>query len=281
MTLDRRTTAFRRDLAAETLRGLVDAPRFAVGEPFVVLDGVVDLKREPRPDAALETQLLHGETLRVYDEEDGWGWAQADRDGYVGYVAMSALWRDQIEATHRVAAGRTFVYPSPDMKQPVLMGLPMDARLHVCDVVGDFVKLRPYGFAFAAHVAPLDERAADRAGIAELFENVPYLWGGKTTLGIDCSGLVQVSASMAGLSLPRDTDMQETTGARVEVESSLGGLRRGDLVFWRGHVGLMLDAEALLHANAHHMLVAREPLVHAKDRIYAKSGSTITSIRRL
>ena len=278
---DRRVTAAREDLAAASLRGKVDARRFADGKPFRVMADVLDMKRLPRPDAPLETQVLHGENLTVYDDDDGWGWAQAERDGYVGYVAMSALWRGYAVATHRVIVARTFVYPGADMKQPVLMALPLDARIKVVGIDGSFARLDPHGFVVAAHIAPAAETMSDPITVAEHLVGVPYLWGGKSPLGIDCSGLVQVSMSMSGHAMPRDTDMQESVGEALPIDGALSGLRRGDLVFWKGHVGLMLDEAILLHANAHHMLVAREPLIVARDRILASAGSPITSIRRL
>lgn len=278
---DRRVTALRDDLAAASLRGQVESRRFAEGEPFRVVVDVLDMKRRPRPDAPLETQLLHGESLIVYDDDDGWGWAQAERDGYVGYVAMSALWRGSAVATHRVIVARTYVYPSADMKQPALMALPLDGRIDVTRIENGFARLRPHGFVVATHIAPIAEAMPDPVTVAERLVGVPYLWGGKSPLGIDCSGLVQLAMSMAGRVMPRDTDMQEAVGAALQIDDALSDLRRGDLVFWKGHVGLMIDGEMLLHANAHHMLVAREPLRVARDRILASSQSDITSIRRL
>ena len=277
---DRRTTAARPDLAAAHLRGQVRAERFVEGEPFTVGVDVLDLKERPRPDAPLDTQLLYGETLVVYADDDGWGWAQADRDGYVGYVAMSALDRGATSATHRVIVRRAHVYPAPDMKQPVIGALPLDGRVRVEGVRGAFVEIKGRGFVVASHVAPLDSVHGDPVAIVEGLLGTPYLWGGRSPLGIDCSGLVQLAFSMAGTSLPRDTDMQARLGSSVPTDTSLAGLRRGDLVFWPGHVGVMGDDATLLHANAHHMLVAAEPLRVAWDRI-AATGVTPSSIRRV
>ena len=282
MSFDPRLTAARPDLAAASLRGRVAADRFIDGERFTVLADIADLKRQPRPDAALDTQLLHGETLVVYEtDEEGWGWGQADRDAYVGYVAMSALGRDALPMTHRVIVERSFVYPAADMKRPVLAALPLDGRVMVEDSSGDFLKVRGRGFVFAAHLAPIDHVAADFVTIAERLIGVPYLWGGKSPQGIDCSGLVQLSCSVAGRTLPRDTDMQAGVGVAVSVDDQLHHLMRGDLVFWKGHVGIMCDDTTLLHANAYHMLVAREPLRAACERIAAATGMPIVAIRRL
>ncbi len=282
--LDPRTTAARPDIAAAHLRGRVQAERFVDGEPFTVGIDVLDLKKRPRPDAPLDTQLLYGETLVVYEDDNGWGWAQADRDGYVGYVAMSALDRGATPATHRVIVRRAHVYPAPDMKQPVIGALPLDGRVRVEGTRGAFVEIKGRGFVVASHVAPID-RSVDQAlgdpvAVAEGLIGTPYLWGGRSPLGIDCSGLVQLAFSVTGTILPRDTDMQVTLGSAVATDASLAGLRRGDLVFWPGHVGVMSDEATLLHANAHHMLVAAEPLRLARDRI-AAGGAVLSSIRRL
>lgn len=281
VVLDPRLTAARADLAAAKLRGTVEAERFVEGERFTVRVDVADLKRAPRPDAPLETQLLHGETLTVYDDDEGWGWAQADRDGYVGYIAMSALGCRAIEATHRVIVNRTFVYPAADMKQPIIAAVPLDGRVEVEDTRGAFAKLRGHGYVFTAHVASLGQSAPDYVAIAEQLIGSPYLWGGKSALGIDCSGLVQLALSTAGRPMPRDTDMQERSGEALPLRGGFDDLARGDLVFWTGHVGIMVDATTLLHANAHHMLVAREKLSLARDRILATGGSPISSLRRL
>ena len=277
---DPRVTAARPDLAAASLRGQVEAARFVEGERFTVFAETLDVKRRPRPDAPLETQLLYGETLTVFDEEDGWGWAQADRDGYVGYVAMSALVVSAVAATHRVIVNRTFVYPAADMKQPPYASVPLDGRVAVEGRRGDFLKIRGHGFVYAAHLVTLDALVPDAVQVAEQIIGAPYLWGGKSAAGIDCSGLVQLAFSLAGGAMPRDTDMQERLGDALPVDENLSGLSRGDLVFWRGHVGIMRDKSSLIHANAHHMLVAVEPLAIARDRILA-AGSPISSVRRL
>lgn len=278
--LDPRLTVARRDLAAAALRGQVDAERFVEGESFTVLAERLDLRRRPRPDAVLDTQLLYGETLRVYEDDNGWGWAQADRDGYVGYVAMSALGAAAAAATHRVIVNRTFIYPAADMKQPPYGAVPLEGRIAVEGQRGDFVKIHGHGFVFASHVAPLDEVTRDFVSVAERLIGVPYLWAGKSAYGIDCSGLVQLACSAAGRQMPRDTDMQEQIGQALSFDESLAGLGRGDLAFWKGHVGIMCDELTLLHASAHHMLVVRESLRAAHDRMLAK-GLQVSSIRRL
>ena len=216
----------------------------------------------------------------VYEDGDGWGWAQADGDGYVGYLAMNGLCRGATTATHRVIVRRAHIYPAPDMKAPVTGALPLGGQVRVEGVHGAFVGIGARGFAVASHLSPVGHLVADPVAVAEGLLGTPYLWGGRSPLGIDCSGLVQLAFSMGGTMLPRDTDMQVTHGFAVAADASLAGLRRGDLVFWPGHVGVMSDSTTLLHANAHHMLVAAEPLRVARDRI-AAGGLAPSSVRRL
>lgn len=279
---DRRLTAARPDLAAEALRGVVDAARYVRGEIRRVTAPVADLRREPRPNAPLDTQALAGEAVTVFDEQEGWVWAQLAGDRYVGYLPTAALGAPEPAPSHRVAVMRTFVYPGPSIKLPPLDVFSLGAALPVARIDGDFAVLATGGFVYAAHLAALDTRVADFVAVAEGFVGVPYLWGGKTSLGIDCSGLVQVSLAAAGVAAPRDSDMQEAgLGRPVAIGPDLTGLARGDLIFWKGHVGIMLDGERLLHANGHHMLVVTEPLAEAVPRILAKNGGPVTSVRRL
>ena len=279
-TFDRRFTPARPDLAAAHLRGRVEATIFVEGREMQVIGPIADVRNGPAPDASLDTQALCGERVTVYEEHEGWAWAQLQRDGYVGYLPSHMLGPRPTDPTHRVRALRTFVYPAPNMKVPPLEALPLGAEVTL-EGEGDYVRAADHGFVYAPHLQPIAQYESDFVAVAERFVGVPYLWGGKTALGLDCSGLVQISLAAAGIVAPRDTDVQaREIGTEVALEEPLH-LRRGDLVFWKGHVGIMCDAQTLLHANAHHMLVAREPFAEARARILAKSFGPVIAVRRV
>ena len=277
---DRRVNAYRDGLAAEYLRGSVDVPNYAKGETRQVVAAAAPLRAAPRFDAALETEVLHGESVTVYDENEGWAWAQAMRDSYVGYIPCDDLAAKTPEPTHRVSALRTHLYPAPDIKVPPLDLLSMNARVGVAEEMGRFMKLEDGRFAIAAHLVPVSDFAEDFVAIAQEFLGTPYLWGGRTSAGIDCSALVQLSLQAAGIDCPRDTDMQETAlGEALSDPHDQGAYLRGDLIFWKEHMGIMLDDVQLLHASAHHMAVAIEPAGQAISRIEATEGP-VSSVRR-
>lgn len=280
MSLDPRRNAFRPDLADARLRGIVEAKRFVEGAPRVVIAPATPLRRRPASDAPLDSEALHGERVTLFEaRSDGWCWVQLNADQYVGYVEASALGEAGTAPTHRVCVPRTFVYPRADVKAPPLSWLPTGAQVAARAHDERFVVLETGAFMIARHVAPLAATSGDFVAVAECFLHVPYLWGGKTGIGLDCSGLVQVALAAAGRPAPRDSDMQERElGVSINDDTAL---RRGDLVFWKGHVGVMRDADTLLHANGHHMQVASEPLAEARARILARDGGDITAIKRL
>lgn len=278
--LDRRLTPARPDFAAAHLRGKVEAARFVEGTPMRVVAEIAPVRGEPNQEAGYDTQALHGEALMVYDVDDeGWAYIQLARDGYVGYVSANALAPAGEAMTHRVRTPRTLVYPAKSIKTPPLMGLPMLAQVRVLDVDGAFARIDGGGYVWAEHLAAAASAEPDFVVVAEAFERAPYLWGGKSWDGVDCSGLVQIALHAAGVEAPRDTDMQ--AAALGGVVDANGPLRRGDLVFWKGHVGVMCDEGTLLHANGHHMHVAREPFVLARERIARNSFGDVTVVKRL
>ncbi len=279
--LDPRLTPSRPDLAAAHLQGQVVAQRYAAGRPMHLMVECTDLRRAPSRDSAIDSQVLYGEDVVLYEAEAGWAWVQLARDSYVGYLAHDVLAEGAAQTTHRVAANRSFIYPRPDIKAPILAALPLGGAVRVIDIEGDFARLADGGYVFTRHLMRSDETADDFVAVAEGLLGTPYLWGGKSSLGLDCSGLVQLALAQAGIDAPRDTDLQQQAlGSALALEAASRDLRRGDLIFWKGHVGMMRDAATLLHANAHHMLVASEPLAVARTRIGAKAGGEITAIKR-
>jgi cell wall-associated NlpC family hydrolase len=257
----------------------------APAQPYEVVAPQAPLRQAPCPDAPLDTEALRGERVMV-SEIDGEGWAHGrlETDGYVGFLPASALAPAGPAPTHKVAALRTLVFPGPSIKLPPLEALPLGARIAVARNEGTFAVTAAGGYLPAGHLAPIDTYESDFVAVAERFLNAPYLWGGKTSLGLDCSGLVQVSLAACGVACPRDAVMQEpvlaraskVVGSREETGLTYG---RGDLIFWEGHVAIVRDADTLIHANAFHMAVAIEPIAEAIDRIRA-AGSEITSVRR-
>ena len=278
---DRRLTPARGDLAADSLRGQIEAPRFVKGAIHQIIEGVADLRESPRQDSRLESQVLFGETFTVYDMRDGWAWGQSGRDAYVGYIAAAALSPHIFTPTHRVQALATLAFPERNIKSAPHVSLTFNAKVAVETVEGRFAKIGLLGWVPASHLAALDARASDWVATAERFRGAPYLWGGKTLIGMDCSGLVQTALESAGIVTPRDSDLQEAAlGAPIALNADLSGLQRGDLVFWKGHVGIMRDAVTLLHANAFHMQTESEPLADAVKRGLALNDP-VTSVRRL
>lgn len=281
---DPRLNAFRPDLADVRLKGSVEAARFVEPRLRRVNAAVAPLRRQPSPDAPLDTEALYGETVRVFDERDGWAWAQLETDGYVGYLPAAGLAEMGRQPTHRVTAIRTFVYSGPDLKLTPLTALSFGSLI----ALGEEVVTRgsPYlrladgsGAISARHVEPLDRPLpSDFVAVASRFLRTPYLWGGRSGFGIDCSGLVQIALGAVGRPVRRDTDMQERTIGAPIPEGV--GLHRGDLVFWPGHVGILSDPDTLLHASGYQMEVVEEPLAVARERI-AASATQVTSIRRI
>jgi cell wall-associated NlpC family hydrolase len=275
---DPRLTPARADLAAAHLRGRVAAPRYAEGVAMTVVVPVADLLRAP--DApAIESQLLLGDAFTVYDLAGGWAWGQAGHDGYVGHVAAAAL--GPATDAGRVIIGAPFqhVYPAPDIHTRPMAVLPFLARPAVTGQAvtgkgGAFTALAGGGFVLTAHLAGPEQ---DFVAVAERFAGTPYLWGGTSAFGLDCSGLVQLAWRATGRMILRDSDMQAGCGRSLAPGESPA---RGDLVFWKGHVGILQDAARLLHANGHHMRVVSEPLAEAAARIAAAGGGPVAAIRR-
>lgn len=254
----------------------------AMGRLCQVIDGVVALREAPHHNARLATQALMGETLFVLGEEAGFHLCQLQRDRYVGWVWLSGISGAVTNPTHKISALSTFLFPAPDLKTPPRATLSLGARLTVTgERDGVWVECQPSGWVHARHLALIDALETDPAGLAERFLDVPYLWGGRTSHGLDCSGLIQQAFEACGVILPRDSDMQAAwAGEPVEDWQAPGALKRGDLVCWDGHVGILTAPDMLLHANAYHLQVEREPLAGAIARIRAVAGEVI-GVRRV
>ena len=273
---DKRTTPARPDLAAAHLKGKVEAARFAEGEKCSVIVGRASLHHAPSGESAQDSELLFGETFTVYERKEGWAWGQASGDLYVGYLPERALGAP-FSPDAKVVAVMTPVFALPDLKKPVRDFLPLNAMVKRGAQSGDYVEIAPGSFVHHRHLAPLPHKESDFVAVAKQFIGVPYVWGGKTFAGLDCSGLIQTALAAAGMRAPRDTDMMEEA---LEQAVDIADVRRGDLVFWKGHMGVMLNGAIMLHANAFHMAVARENLAEAIARIAPVAGP-VTSIKRL
>jgi hypothetical protein len=281
--LDPRITPARHDLAAKHLAGVVEAQRFVDGKPYEISAAQAPLRDAPSHDKPLQTEALKGERVTIYDvSEDGWAWGQLAGDGYVGFVPTNALCAPGLSPTHKVSALRTFVYPGPSIKLPPTETLSFGCKLVVTQVDGAFARIASGGHVPVLHLAAIDTMETDFVAVAERFLGTPYLWGGKTSLGMDCSGLLQLALGACGIACPRDTDMQERAlGTALPGTPELDQLKRGDLLFWKGHVAIVTNGATVLHANAtRHMAVAYEATAATIARIRA-TGSEITSVRRL
>lgn len=287
MTLDPRLHAYRSDLADITLQGRVEAQAFVTGTLYVVTAPVTPLRQTPRPVASIDTELLYGEEVAVFEVLNGWAWCQACRDGYVGYTPISALEKrvspseTTIASTHVIRAQRATVHPGPDLKSPPMKTLSFGSCLSVSQLADGYAALTSGEFIHETAIRPINQVEADPVEVALKFLHTPYLWGGRSGFGIDCSGLVQLSWQACGIDVPRDTDMQVSSfGTPVSFKGDQSILLRGDLVFWRGHVGIWISEREFLHANAADMSTEIEPLKIVADRIQQRGYGEIIQIRR-
>ncbi len=270
---DPRLTPANDRVAAEHLRGQIEAVAFSAGRARQVTAPIADLLRAP--GGRRDRQLLMGDAVTVYEERDGFAFLQSGKDGYVGYVETGALGEVAV-ATHWVAVPRGHIYSAPDIKSPEIGALVFGNKVRTIAHQTGFHELAGGGYVCKPHLWPIDKQFSDPVTVAQMHFGVPYLWGGNSTQGLDCSGLVQAGMLACGMECPGDSDMQMALGEGFE-----GDYRRGDLLFWKGHVAMMVDAETLIHANAHHMAVAYEPVDRAVRRIEAQGDGPVVARRRL
>lgn len=267
LTLDPRITPARPDLAARHLDGLVMADRYADGTAMIVAVARAPLRPRPDERCPLDSELLFGERFTVYESHGGWSWGQLATDAYVGYVPTAAL-GPVVDPTHRIVAPRSQLYSQADLKLPALSTLPFGARLAVTETIGKWLRLATGGFVFAGHAAPFDSAATDPVALAESLLGTPYLWGGRSGEGIDCSGLVQAVLLACAIACPRDSDQQAKIGRPLGAGETP---RRGDLLCYQGHVALVRDAETVIHATAQVMAVTIEPRADIETRVRAEA----------
>lgn len=274
---DRRLTLVRDGVADRRLEGLVAAERFVDVTPMQVSSPIASLRKAPEPDAEQEDQLVFGELFDVLFEVGDFAFGQARRDRYVGYVLMEALSAPVLTPDHRIAVPRTYAFAEPDIKSAIVGLYSLNALVTVEAREGRFAKGARSGWFVEHHLAPVGRFETDYVAVAERFLHAPYQWGGRESLGLDCSALVQQALYACGRACPRDTDMQRDFFPEIAEADR----RRGDLVFWKGHVAILLDPDTILHANAHHMATAIEPLAEAITRIAATPTGGVLGYRRV
>lgn len=279
--LDKSVNPYRSDLAAIKLKELVTAPKYAHPQLFQIAKSAAPILASPAPNAEQISEALCGEMVEIYEIANGFGWGQMVKDQYVGYIEVDALCNNMIKTNYKIKALRTYGFESPNVKAPVIATFSMGAEVcGIGETANGFANCGVHGWIYEAHLCALDEFASDPIAIAKWFLRAPYRWGGKQSFGLDCSGLTQIVFSACGINLPRDSRLQEEIGENIEFDAQLHNLRAGDLVFWKGHVAMMVDETNIIHANAYHMMVEIEPLTEAVKRSDA-IGIYLRTIRRI
>lgn len=271
---DRRLTPATPRIALASLQGVLDSPAWTNGTPARIAAPLADLLATP--GGARDRQVLHGERVTVIERHQGFGFVMAAKDGYCGWVAEPALGPD-MAPTHRVSAPATHLYRAPSLKSAEVCSLSFGARLTLAAEQERFAETHDGFFLPRAHVAPADETELDAVTVAELFLGTPYLWGGNSRAGIDCSGLVQAALLACGIPCPGDSDQQrEALG-----QPATGPFQRGDLFFWPGHVAMAVDGQRLIHANGFRAATSYEGIETCIARIEAQGEGSLLAVKRL
>ena len=268
--MDRRLTPATDRVALLSVQAEIARPAYTQGSPARVTAPLAELL--VRPDGPRDRQLNFGADVTVIDRDGGWSFVQAARDGYVGWVRDTDLGAATAPITHRVSAAATHIYPQPNMKLREIASLSMNARLSVTGIAGGFAQL--FGGGWVPVQAISDGFGADPVVLAERLLDTPYLWGGNSRGGIDCSGLVQAALHGCGIACPGDADLQERAFEPVDE------IRRGDLLFWKGHVAMACGDGRMIHATAWQMRVIHEDIAHAIARIEAAGDGPMRGARR-
>lgn len=278
--LDTRLHAYRPDIADVSLKGKVSSKKYVEGEKFQVAVGKANVYNRPDRKTALSNQILYGEFFTIFEIKDGWAWGQSLKDDYVGYCSLNNLTPDLHKTTHHVSALSTFIYPEPNFKLPPIDQLHMISDVSVINETqtNGFVQLADGNWIYATHIAK--DYGEDPVSEALKFLYTPYLWGGRSNAGIDCSGLLQIAYASVGITIPRDADLQEKTIGNILSDDE--ELQHGDIAFFPGHVGLMIDDIHILHANAHHMRVSIDPLKDVIDIVsFQTNKPPLSCIKRI
>lgn len=279
---DPRVTPSRPDLAADWLDGYLEAEHFAKPDPHSIEKDMVPLYRTPDDSQGIQSQLLYGECFDVLEDKDGWLWGQNHSDGYVGYIKKEGAIKKRTRSTHQVMNIGTWGYASRDIKSAPVQYYSFGSLLEVTDMEDRYAQLADGTYVMCGHIRALDAPDTDPISHAFRFLGVPYLWGGRSSCGIDCSALIQLCMDQCGIKIPRDTDLQQKAlGKTIAANLGEAALVPGDLVFWPGHIAMLIDRTNIIHANTRSMAVSIDELAEFARWKGENDGSTITAIKRL